>query len=432
MKHMKKLMIIMGLMTCLNVLSCSNDHFKGPDKKKLSNTIILEWNEIAYEVFGGEKYQNSLMASRINAMVHLAMHDAINATYSVYASYAFKGRDESADPIAAAAAAAHSVLSHEIVEKKAFLDSALQKSLSKIAEGESKKRGLELGKEAALAIIAARSNDGSDGNPISPVAPSTTPGVYQAVPPFDFVFAPFWGNIKPFGLQTNQQFRSILPPSLNSVEYVTAFNEVKEMGKLNSTSSTSDQKAYSRFWYEFSEAGWNRVARTIAENKKLNLFETARLFALVDMAMADAYIAGWESKFYYNLWRPYTAIRHASRDDNDNTIEDSQWEPAMPTPPVQDYPSTHSALGNAAAGVIASIVGDHTPFTMSSPTALPANSTRSFTSLSQAADENADSRVMAGIHFRFACTAGQRLGDQVAEWVVSNHLKPLKKSKDLQ
>jgi hypothetical protein len=113
-------------------------------------------------------------------------------------------------------------------------------------------------------------------------------------------------------------------------------------------------------------------------------------------------------------------------DNNANTVEDPQWEPLMPTPPVQDYPSTHSALGNAAATVIAKILGDNTSFTMSSPTALTAGSSRSFTNVMLAADENADSRVKAGIHFRFACDAGQEMGNKIGEWMVDNHLKPLK------
>ena len=146
--------------------------------------------------------------------------------------------------------------------------------------------------------------------------------------------------------------------------------------------------------------------------------------ALVNMALADSYTAGWDSKFFYNHWRPYTAIRHAENDGNPQTAASADWEPLMPTPPVHDYPSTHSALGNAAATVLASLLGNETPFTMTSNTAQPSGSTRSFRSFHEAADENADSRVMAGIHFRFACEAGQTLGNKVGKWTVENHLRP--------
>jgi hypothetical protein len=195
---------------------------------------------------------------------------------------------------------------------------------------------------------------------------------------------------------------------------------------MNSTARSADQSAYAKFWYEFSEAGWNRVARTVASNKRLSLVESARLFALVDMALADSYIAGWDSKIHHNFWRPYTAIRSAANDGNDATTADKEWEPSEPTPPVHDYPSTHSALGNAAAAVLAKLLGDNTTFTMTSFTAIPAGSTRSFTSFSQAANENADSRVMAGIHFRFSCEAGQELGNKIGNWIADNHLRPLK------
>jgi hypothetical protein len=422
---MKKMMFSMMLITCLNVAGCNKDQATAPEEEIHSNKVILEWNKVAYYAFGGETYLNSLMASRINAMVHIAMHDAVNAIEPRYSTYAFMEKDADANLIAAAASAAHEVLVHEIKDQIVFLDSALHQTLSTIMEGEAKTRGIVLGKKAGQAIISDRQSDGSAGDPISPVAGDNTPGVYQTVPPFDFIFAPFWTNVAPFGLQTQDQFRSKQHPSLNSAEYTDAFNEVKENGVLGSSLRTEDQSLFAKFWYEFSEAGWNRVARTIATDKKLDLMETARLFALVDMAMADAYIAGWESKFYYNLWRPYTAIRFADQDGNPGTAEDTQWEPEMPTPPVQDYPSTHSALGNAAATVIGSIVGGQTPFTMPSPTAVPANSTRSFSSVKQAADENADSRVQAGIHFRFACEAGQEMGDKIGLWIVDNYLKPI-------
>lgn len=423
---MKEFIIMLGLITCL---SCSKDQNSrlsdNRSVENLSNNVILKWNEVAYQAFGGEAYQHSLMASRINAMTHIAMHDAINAIHPVYSTYEFKGKDEKADLIAAAANAAYTVLVNEIPEKKQYLDSALQQTLTAITDEEAKRRGILLGHDAGMTIIKSRANDGSAENPFGAVTPSVTPGTYQIVPPFDFVFAPNWVNVKPFGLQKNEQFRSVPPPAINSNEYTKDFNEVKETGSINTLLRTDDQTNCANFWYEFSEAGWNRVAKIIAVNKNLNLFETARLFALVDMAMADAYLAGWDSKFYYNCWRPYTAIRNAKLDGNDYTIEDLQWEPVMPTPPVQDYPSTHSALGNAAATVIEKILGENTSFTMSSPTALPSNESRSFANVRQAADENADSRVRAGIHFRFACEAGQEMGDKIGQWMVDNYLKPL-------
>ncbi len=425
MKQMKRTLMVLGATVSLLIASCSRINEAAEKIEHLPNEVILDWNEITYLAFGGKNYQHSLMASRINAMVHLAMHDAVNAVYPKYSTYAFKGKDAGANPIAAAASAAHTVLVHEIQDKKSYLDSALGQTLLTIADGEAKTRGIELGKNAGHAIISDRANDGSEGNPVVPVSTTMAPGVYQAVPPYDFYFAPYWQNVKLFGIQKKDQFRSVPPPPLSSDAYANAFNEIKETGRLNSTSRTADQTSYAKFWYEFSEAGWNRVARIAAKNKKLGLMETARLFALVDMAMADAYIAGWDSKLHYNFWRPYTAIRNAGNDGNKLTTDDQQWQPEMPTPPIQDYPSTHSALGNAAASVLANELGDNTPFTMASPTAIPEGVTRSFSSLREAGRENADSRVRAGIHFRLACDAGLELGEKIGDWITKNSLKPL-------
>lgn len=415
--------IVVGLFA---VAACSKNSTAAPGPvSKHSAQAVLIWNEIAYEAFGGKLYQHSLMASRINAMVQIAIHDALNGIEEKYQRYAFQGKDYEADPVAATASAAYNVLVNEIPTGKDFLDSVLAVSLVDVADGDAKARGIALGKNAALAIIALRANDGSAANPIVPVDPSNIPGVYQPVPPFDFQFAPFWQDVPAFALTSKNQFRCTPFPALTSAQYSADFIEVKEFGKSGSNVRTPDQTAFSKFWYEFSEAGWNRVARVAIVDKQMNMLEAARVLALVDIAIADAYIAGWDSKIHYDLWRPYTAIRKADIDGNDNTDPDTTWEPLEPTPPIHDYPSTHSALGNAAATVLAKIIGDNVTFSMNSPTALPAGATRSFNSFSQAAIENAESRIMAGIHFRFSCNAGLKLGEDVGNWTVNNYLKPL-------
>jgi len=393
-----------------------------PYLKEYSNKVILDWNVVAFDAMGGTSYQNTLVASRLNAMVHIAMHDALNSIAPAYETYALKTANNKAHPIAAAASAAYYVLLNQFPEKKSMLDAKLAQSIDSIPASVSKQQGIQLGEQAANAILALRSSDGAFENPITPVAPSTVPGVYQAVPPFDFVFAPFWTKMKPFGIVKPEQFRSVPPPALNSAIYTTDFNEVKNYGAKNSTVRTTDQTFYAKFWYEFSEIGWNRIGRVAATDHKLDLLATARLFALLDIVLADSYIAGWDSKFHYNLWRPYTAIRAAATDGNDKTEADTQWETLMPTPPVQDYPSTHSVLGNAGASVLTAFFGN-SDFTFTTTSAEPVNASRSFKSFFKAADENADSRVRAGIHFRFATVAGQKMGNQIGDWVLKNLLK---------
>ena len=422
----KKLSLCLLLLAALGLFSCSK---LGPSVGPVSSQPaagILHWNKIAYTAFGGPEYQHSLMAARINAMMHLAIHDALNGIEEKYSRYAFTGKDNKADANAAAAVAAHVILLNEIPDRKTYLDSVLSQSLTAVKNDEAKTRGIALGKAAGQAVLNKRINDGSTGDIFGQIPQSEQSGIYQPVPPFNIMYAPFWENVKLFSLEKKDQFRSAPQPELSSKAYAIDFNEVKEAGKLNSATRTPDQTAYAKFWYEFSEVGWNRVANTVITSKKLNMLEAARLLALVDMAIADAYTAGWDSKIHYNFWRPYTAIRKAHIDGNNETAPDVTWEPAEHTPPVQDYPSTHSALGNAAATVLAGVLGDKTPFSVTSTTAFPAGSIRNFNSFSQAAKENADSRVRAGIHFRFSCDAGLELGKNVGKWTLDNDLRPVK------
>jgi hypothetical protein len=422
---MKQILVIITLSLMSAWQIACKDKEPVNDLEQYTNQIVLDWNLAAYEAMGGVSYQHSLLAARINAMTHIAMHDALNAVAPRYQTYAFHQKNSEADPIAAAATAAYEVLVNQLPAAKLMLDSCLAVSLAIVPAGSAKTQGIEVGKKAAAAILELRQTDGAFQDPISIPAGTGQPGEYQAVPPFDFVFAPFWKTMQPFALQKPEQFRITPPPALTSRTYAEALNEVKRIGRKDSQYRSAEQTAIAMFWYEFSEAGWNRVARVAAADKKLGLLATARLFALVDMALADAYTAGWDSKFYHNFWRPFTAIRSAEFDGNAGTEADPTWEPLLPTPPAQDYPSTHSALGSAAAIVLTAILGENTGFTMTSPTAQVPGSTRSFNNFLQAADENAESRVLAGIHFRFACEKGLALGKDVGKWTLENHLKPL-------
>lgn len=384
----------------------------------ISNKVILDWNVNAFDAMGGNTYQNTLTAARLNAMVHIAMHDALNSISPVYDRYNSLAADKEAHPIAAAAFAAYTVLVNQFPEKKAMLDERLIPALDTISNLSAMQKGIALGAKAGNAILELRKNDGALQNPVSPLPPSTNmPGMYQTVPPFEFVFAPFWVKMQPFGLQKPDQFRSAPHPALSSKEYEKDFKEVKALGEKNSTIRNAEQTIYAKFWYEFSEIGWNRIARVVAEKEKTDLFTTARLFALLDIALADSYTAGWDSKFHYNLWRPYTAIHY------NNEIS---WETLMPTPPVQDYPSTHSVLGQAGATVLTAFYGSNFAFGFTSPTSPTPDVVRYFKSFQQAANENADSRVMAGLHFRFATKAGLEMGIKVSNYVLNNKLKPVK------
>lgn len=422
---MKKLRLLFCLMAAatLGITSCNRHDSPKVNKDPYSNQVIIQWNEAIVTAMGGPAYQHSLLASRIGAMMHLAMHDAINAAKPTYKSYAYFGNNEKADPVVAAAVAAHGVLTGNFPDKKPVFDSLLNVSIQNLEASEAKTLGIELGEAAAAAILQLRAEDGAFQDPIAPVEPSNQAGEYQEVPPFNFIFAPHWKTMKLFGLQSQDQFRSVPPPALNSETYSEAFNEVKNRGQLQSPVRTAAQTEQAQFWYEFSEMGWNRVARKAIVQQKLGLIESARVMALVNMALADSYIAGWDSKFHYNMWRPFTAIRNANLDGNEETTVDLIWEPLMPTPPVQDYPSTHSVLGNAGATVLTQLLGKNIGFSMNSTTGAE-GLVKTFDSYLAAADENADSRVSAGIHFRFACVAGQEMGNKIGDYMVKNHLLP--------
>lgn len=392
----------------------------------LPNDVVLEWNAHTIDALTEhDGYADPLVATRVLTMVHLAMHDAVNATaYRFYRPYTFKKRDLTANPVAAAASAAHEVLIRLFPAQRAALSGKLEASLGGVPNGYSEWRGVALGRRVGQQLVTLRSDDGSDAS--TPYTPGSEPGDYQFTMP-GVIARPGWQNVTPFGLKSSNQFRPGPPPALASAEYAAAYDEVKSRGDVNSVTRSAEESAYARFWYEFSDIGWNRVTRVVAEQEQPGLASTARLFALVNVAMADSYIAGWDAKFHYDFWRPITAIQQGDRDGNPKTVADPSFTPLLVTPPVQDYPSTHSTLGAAAAEVLTRHFGRHGDeigFSMTSSTASePEVELRSFDSFRQASEENADSRVVAGIHFPFACAAGLSLGEKIGKHVFKNHLQ---------
>lgn len=423
-----KTFVFIGMLAFTTLAGC--DWLGGRDGENTapidtqSNQVILTWSTVAEDAaVADDGYATPLQIVRMLSIMHLAQHDALSAIKPAFAPYAYYGADPDADPVAAAASAAHAVLTATYPDQESTFDAQLALSLEGVADEDARERGVALGAEAAEAVLEARANDGSDTPTVGDYVPGDGPGRYQFVPPFDFAALPGWRNLRPFALTTPDQFRSDPPPALDSDAYAADYNEVKSIGEADSPTRSDDELASAVFWNEFSDRGWNRIARVVASERELGLQSTARLFALLNMAMSDSYVAGWDSKYYYDFWRPYTAIRAADTDGNALTAPDPEWETAIMTPPVQDYPSTHSALGNAAASVLGYVFGDETSFSFTSTSAEPPYSSRSFTSFSQAADENANSRVMGGIHFRFACNAGQQLGDKVGEFTIANYLR---------
>ena len=248
--------------------------------------------------------------------------------------------------------------------------------------------------------------------------PGTKPGDYRpTAPDFTPAAAVHWGSVTPFVLESSAQFRCAEPPAPNSPRALADLEEVKAIGGSKSVTRTPEQSEIGRYWYESSPQGWNRIARGVLAARQFDVWENARLLALVNLALADGYIAGFDSKYYYNYWRPVTAIRE---------LGDSEWLSYLPTPPVPDYPSTHTVEGAAAATVMARFFNtDFISFTMTSGAPYP-GITRKFWSFAEAARENGASRILCGIHFSTAVNAGYIQGERIGDWVFEHALRPAK------
>jgi hypothetical protein len=406
---------------------------------------VIGWNEHLLGVLAVSG-QNNIIQTRSLAMAHAAIHDALNAIEQRYQPYAVSWRAAPwASPEAAIAAAAHRVIVGVIpgfgnpaqqAAAIAAANDAYAAAIATLPDGPARAEGIGVGEAAATAILLIRASDGALlAN--APYVPLAGPGFWQPTPnpnPPDPSsdgpglappILPRWGDVTPFTLRSGDQFRPDGPPALASRKYARDYAEVQSVGERLSATRTTGQSEIARFWYEGSQVGWNRIARIVAEPRLLDLREQARLFALVNFALADGFIAGWNARYVYNFWRPVTAIRAGDADGNDRTAGDPLWETFLDTPAIPDYPSTHSVLGGAAAEVLGRFFQDDAiPFTTTSGPPF-AGITRSYASFTEAAHENADSRVYAGIHFRTAARDGVRLGQKIGAFGVKRYIEPL-------
>jgi PAP2 superfamily len=421
----------------------------GSAQAQVDEDAVTAWNANAGEAAiaaGLAPTNNPLHESRLYAVMHLAIHDALNAIDRRSRPYAVDlPANPGASPEATVAAAARDVLVPLLTQlPPPFVGAAgvmsveadYTDALAAIPDGPAKTQGVELGQAAAQALLALRAADGSD-TPlfVSAYPQGTDPGEYRFTPGFAFVFAPGWADVTPFVLNDSSQFRPGPPFAVTSKKYTADFNEVKALGGDDITTPsarTADETEIALFWVESSPLQWNRIARTVSGSEGLDMWENARLFGLLNMALADGYIGSFETKYHYNYWRPVTAIQTAETDGNPSTSADPTWTPLVPTPPIPDYDSAHSVEGGAAAGVLKRFFGtDDIGFTTCSLT-LPAGSTctdaspvlRSYTSFSQAEEENGLSRILVGFHFRDAVETGIKHGEKIGERAVNLYLRP--------
>ena len=414
----------------------------------LANDVV-QWNETTMKAIEANG-QNNVVATRTLAMTQGAVHDAVNAISRRYDAYYFEGpADPAASAEAAIAAAAHTVLVGIVsvtgtpaqrAGALALLDQAYAASMRRVADAAARNRGVAVGRAAGGAMLTLRKDDGATReapytpasgagkwrphpNPVPANPPIANPDVARGYQPSA---VPGWGNVTPFTLVSSSQFWLPGPPALNSPTYARDYNEVKNVGGKVSTVRTDEQTQIARFWFE-GPGAWNTIARTVLTSRGADARGAARVLALMNMAMADAFIAGFKIRYVYDLWRPVTAIREGDHDGNDATAGDPTWDSHQNTPAVSDYPSTQSAFSAAAATVLATTLGgDQAQFTFTSGKPFD-GITRSFTSFAQAARESADSRVYAGIHFRSACEDGLALGRRIGQRTAAMYLQPVRK-----
>jgi hypothetical protein len=386
--------------------------------------VVTDWNQTALRSTDMVNMSPPVQA-RVMAMVHAAIYDAVNAIDQRHAVYAVNiSAPPGASMEAAAAAAAHGMLVRVFPPQQALMDTALGTSLAHVSEGQARTDGLQVGREVAEKLFALRKTDGADAK--GEYAFGAGAGVYQRTPPMDAQpVLPQWRYIKPFMLKSAGQFALPGPPAPGSAAFAKELNEVKSLGAQNSSVRTGEQTAIAIFWAGSEVPPLNAVGRAAAAARRTSLPENARLFAYMNMAMADAFIAGFEAKYRFNSWRPITAIRTITVADNAAVAADPHWEPLLVTPPHPEYPCAHCFASGAAVKVFQEFFGsDAVSATYVYP---PLGVLRRWESFSQIAQEMENARVWAGIHFRSAAAHGTRLGQQVAGYALTNYLQPLSK-----
>jgi hypothetical protein len=387
--------------------------------------------------------------SRMYAMMHVAIHDALNAIERRFRPYVFNVQwPTGASREAAVASAARHVLV-PVIRKLPFSAACIQAGVASVEadyaaaiaalpNNAAKLQGILLGWFSAATIVAVRARDGSD-KPLEDFnyKQGTKPGEFRFVPGFNFAAGEAWADVTPFVLSRASQFRPEPPYPIGSQKYAADFNEVKAFGGddvRTPSLRTPDQTQFGLFWIESSILTWNRIARNVSGQRGLDLWETARLFGLLNLAIADGYIAHFDGKYHFKLWRPVTAVHEGSNDGNPDTVGDPRWTPLQFNYPTPTYPSGHSTAGGAAAQALEEFFGtDNIGFTVCSLTLPPGQRctdptpvVRSFASFSQAAQENAISRIMVGLHFRQDTVEGVKLGRKIGERAATLFLRPVR------
>jgi hypothetical protein len=388
---------------------------------------VLRWNETVLQAIRAEQTPPPLAARNL-AIVHAAMYDAVNTIDGAYRTYyvrAQKPPNGLAD--VAAAVAAHRTLVALYPRQIGLFDAVLDQSLNNVPEGQAKNDSIRLGQYVGETMLDWRAGDRSTAQ--AAYMPTPGAGFWRPTPPdYRPALLPHWSSVGCFCMRSGAQFRPAGPPALDSAAYAANFKEVKALGALNSQVRSAEQTEIAHFWAD--EAGtatppghWNSIAQNVSRARGTNMRDNARLFALLNLTLADAAILCWDCKYKYNYWRPIQAIRAAAPQENAEVSGDPAWTPLLTSPPFPSYTSGHSTFSGAAAAALASFFGtDNMQFTIGSDGLRGV--TRSFTSFSAAAQEAGRSRIYGGIHYEFDNADGLATGRALGEYVTRNYLLP--------
>jgi hypothetical protein len=372
--------------------------------------VVSDWNQKALALMPKEGLVGGHQ-TRALAILHVAMFDAVNSIDGRYKPYKTK---YSVDPAtlkeAAAVSAAYTVLVRLFSKQQQELRKDYDNALTLMPDGPAKSEAIALGEKVAADILASRVDDGSEAAEVC--KPRTTAGVY--VPTTIPIFS-MWGAVKPWVMQKGSQVRPSAPPALTSAVWTKDFNEVKELGWKNSTKRTSGQTEIGRFWLFTGPGTYNPIAVQLAAANNLPVLESARAFALLAIASADAHIAIFDAKYTYNFWRPITAIRDAELSHNPATVVQTGWSPLADTPMHPEYPCAHCVASTTAGEVLKAIFG----------TGEIPGVTRRFTRLDDYIAEVSSARIFAGFHYRNSTRVGEQMGRSLARYTVENYLQPV-------
>lgn len=390
---------------------------------------VAEWNKYAATLALAPSPTPApapVQQTRLMAIVQVSVHDAVNGITGEYETYLKPlAPPANASPEAAAISAAYHSLAALFPDRSPHPSLSLEQLFmaSLASRGISPANpGVAYGQAVAASILALRANDGAAGAQFAYNAPNVgVPGVWQRLNNAPALL-PGWGSVKTWVILDGSQFALPPPPSLNSKQYARDYNEIVEIGALNSTTRTAPQTQIATFWRASPTAIWNQALNQFNAMSDFNLSTRARTYALVYIAVADSSVACWAEKYRHNFWRPQPAIWRGDEDGNDDTDAVAGWTPLFATPPHPEYPSGHTVNSTAMATILAQIFGDDPGKEPISVTITGIN--RQWNTFTEGTEEVIDARVYSGIHFRTADEVGSRLGGQIAQYVFAHALKP--------